>query len=128
METPSSPTTKPAQKSSDKARANPAAPQTRRDKPQRDYSDSDVIHHVYFEDNDSFFPPSWLGQDGDQSQRRVSADSNISHGSADPRDEGQPYGPAEKEHLDWLRLTSSLTQPWKKPPPAQVPRWARPLG
>ncbi|CAI7639737.1 unnamed protein product [Penicillium manginii] len=92
METPSSPTTKPAQKSSDKARANPAAPQTRRDKPQRDYSDSDVIHHVYFEDNDS--------QDGDQSQRRVSADSTISHGSADPRDEGQPYGPAEKEHLD----------------------------
>ncbi|KAJ5403794.1 hypothetical protein N7509_003665 [Penicillium cosmopolitanum] len=99
---PSSPTTKPAQNSSEEARAHLAAPQTRRDNPQRDHNDSDVIHHVYFEDNESFFPPSWLGQAVDQSERRVSADSAASHGSltVDPRDEGRPYGPAEKEHLD----------------------------
>lgn len=97
---PSSPTTKPAQNSSDKTRAHHAAPQTRRDNPQRDHNDSDVIHHAYFEDNDSFFPPSWLGQENKQSERRVSADSTASHASVDPRDDGRPYGPAEKEHLD----------------------------
>jgi hypothetical protein len=27
----------------------------------RNSTDSDVIHHLYFEDNDGFFPPSWIG-------------------------------------------------------------------
>ncbi|KAJ5949709.1 hypothetical protein N7454_001293 [Penicillium verhagenii] len=41
-----------------------------------------VVHHLYFEDNDSFFPPTWLGKE-DASQRRSSADSSASHESQD---------------------------------------------
>lgn len=46
----------------------------------RDSTDPDVIHHLYFEDNDSFFPPKWLGQE-DASQRRFSNDSTTSQQS-----------------------------------------------
>ncbi|KAJ5179688.1 hypothetical protein N7492_002898 [Penicillium capsulatum] len=28
----------------------------------RDSTHSDIVHHLYFEDNDGFFPPRWLGQ------------------------------------------------------------------
>lgn len=34
------------------------------------------IHHLYFEDNDSFFPPSWLGKEG--GPRRPSTESTDS--------------------------------------------------
>ena len=70
---------------------------------QRKYQDSDVIHHVYFEDNDSFFPPSWLGQYADPSQRRGSDDTIISSASDDPMEfmnKRDSQCPAEKEHLD----------------------------
>ncbi|KAJ5502070.1 hypothetical protein N7463_004944 [Penicillium fimorum] len=32
----------------------------------RHSTDSDVIHYLYFEDNDGFFPPSWIGKDPEQ--------------------------------------------------------------
>ncbi|KAJ5635399.1 uncharacterized protein N7484_008712 [Penicillium longicatenatum] len=44
-----------------------------------------VVHHLYFEDNDSFFPPTWIGKD-DASLRRSSKDSSTSHGSKDEHD------------------------------------------
>jgi hypothetical protein len=47
----------------------------------RDSTDSDVIHHLYFEDNDSFFPPSWLGKESEQ--RRPSNESTESKDSQD---------------------------------------------
>lgn len=37
-----------------------------------------LVHHLYFDDNDSFFPPSWLGKE-DASQRRFSKDSTASN-------------------------------------------------
>lgn len=39
----------------------------------RNSTDSDVIHHLYFEDNDGFFPPSWIGKD---SQQRLSTENS----------------------------------------------------
>ncbi|KAJ5745505.1 hypothetical protein N7520_010687 [Penicillium odoratum] len=45
----------------------------------RQNSTDAVVHHLYFEDNDSFFPPTWLGKD--TSQRRSSEDSSASHQS-----------------------------------------------
>ncbi|KAJ6012873.1 hypothetical protein N7499_012525 [Penicillium canescens] len=47
----------------------------------RDSTDSDVIHHLYFEDNDSFFPPSWLGKESER--RRPSNESTESKDSQD---------------------------------------------
>ncbi|KAJ5556867.1 hypothetical protein N7494_000782 [Penicillium frequentans] len=44
-----------------------------------------VVHHLYFEDNDSFFPPTWLGKD-DTSIRRSSNDSSASHESKDEKE------------------------------------------
>ncbi|KAJ5889774.1 hypothetical protein N7504_010584 [Penicillium tannophilum] len=44
-----------------------------------------VVHHLYFEDNDSFFPPTWLGKD-DASIRRSSKDSSASHESKDEKE------------------------------------------
>ncbi|KAJ5144066.1 uncharacterized protein N7515_002853 [Penicillium bovifimosum] len=41
-------------------------------------TDSDVIHFLYFEDNDGFFPPSWIGK---QSQQVLSDKGTSSHGS-----------------------------------------------
>ncbi|KAJ5113527.1 hypothetical protein N7456_002061 [Penicillium angulare] len=41
----------------------------------RDSTNPEVIHRLYFEDNDGFFPPSWIGQEG---QRRPSNDSVMS--------------------------------------------------
>jgi hypothetical protein len=32
----------------------------------RTSTDSDVIHYLYFEDNDGFFPPSWIGKESQQ--------------------------------------------------------------
>lgn len=78
----------------------PLSPPTDRGNSQPNYTDSDVIHHVYFEDNDSFFPPSWLGQTNDQSKRKMSEDSAASEDLSYFRDENRPYGPAEKEHVD----------------------------
>lgn len=37
-----------------------------------------MIHHLYFDDNDSFFPPSYLGKE--DSQRR-SSNASSSHAS-----------------------------------------------
>ncbi|KAJ5570409.1 uncharacterized protein N7459_009839 [Penicillium hispanicum] len=45
----------------------------------RDSTDPNMIHHLYFEDNDSFFPPSWLGRDTLPSERRSSNDSTAHH-------------------------------------------------
>lgn len=53
------------------------------DEPKRDLTKADEIHHLYFEDNDGFFPPAWLGKDTNQSERRYSNDSTTSH---DPKD------------------------------------------
>ncbi|KAJ5402920.1 uncharacterized protein N7487_008816 [Penicillium crustosum] len=39
----------------------------------RTSTDSDVIHHLYFEDNDGFFPPSWIGK---VSQHRPSTENS----------------------------------------------------
>ncbi|KAJ5683235.1 hypothetical protein N7462_006400 [Penicillium macrosclerotiorum] len=44
---------------------------------------SDVTHYLYFEDNDSFFPPPWLGKEKASAERRSSSDSTTSHGSKD---------------------------------------------
>ncbi|KAJ5373516.1 hypothetical protein N7517_005522 [Penicillium concentricum] len=38
----------------------------------RNSTDSGVIHYLYFEDNDGFFPPSWIGKD---SERRPSSEN-----------------------------------------------------
>lgn len=51
--------------------------------PKQDLTKADEIHHLYFEDNDSFFPPAWLGKDTNPSERRSSNDSTTSH---DPKD------------------------------------------
>lgn len=44
------------------------------DDSRRDSANSDMVHHLYFEDNDSFFPPRWLGKDTVPSPRRSSDD------------------------------------------------------
>ena len=62
---------------------------------QPEYNDSDIIHHVYFEDNDSFFPPSWLGQHVDPSQRRGSDDSIVSDDPMEYMDKRDSQCPAE---------------------------------
>ncbi|KAJ5176404.1 uncharacterized protein N7482_002281 [Penicillium canariense] len=46
--------------------------------PKQDPVKADVVHHLYFEDNDSFFPPSWLGKDTAPSERR-SPNHSTSH-------------------------------------------------
>ncbi|OOQ86652.1 hypothetical protein PEBR_20647 [Penicillium brasilianum] len=51
--------------------------------PNQDLTKADEIHHLYYEDNDSFFPPAWLGKDTNPSERRSSNDSTTSH---DPKD------------------------------------------
>ncbi|KAJ5714981.1 uncharacterized protein N7483_012162 [Penicillium malachiteum] len=48
--------------------------------PRRDSTDPNVVHHLYFEDNDSFFPPTWIGKD-EASQRRFPNDSTTSQAS-----------------------------------------------
>lgn len=53
------------------------------DEPKQDLTKADEIHHLYFEDNDSFFPPAWLGNDKTSSERRSSNDSTTSQGSRD---------------------------------------------
>lgn len=53
------------------------------DEPKRDLTKADEIHHLYFEDNDGFFPPAWLGKDTSHSERRASNDSTTSHGPKD---------------------------------------------
>jgi hypothetical protein len=53
------------------------------DEPKRDPTKADEIHRLYFEDNDGFFPPAWLGKDTNQSERRSSNDSTSSHGPKD---------------------------------------------
>lgn len=40
----------------------------------RDSASSEIVHHLYFEDNDSFFPPRWLGEDAVPSPRRPAED------------------------------------------------------
>ncbi|EKV19500.1 hypothetical protein PDIG_02970 [Penicillium digitatum PHI26] len=39
----------------------------------RTFTHSDVIHYLYFEDNDGFFPPIWIGKD---SQQRPSTENS----------------------------------------------------
>ncbi|KAJ5281396.1 hypothetical protein N7478_006768 [Penicillium angulare] len=56
----------------------------------RDSTDPEVIHHLYFEDNDSFFPPSWVGKEG---ERRPSTDSVTSQ---EPK--AEPNTTASPEH------------------------------
>ncbi|KAF3389304.1 hypothetical protein F1880_003553 [Penicillium rolfsii] len=53
------------------------------DESKRDPKKADEIHHLYFEDNDSFFPPAWLGKDINPAERRSSNDSTTSHGPKD---------------------------------------------
>jgi hypothetical protein len=53
------------------------------DKPKQDFTKADEIHHLYYEDNDSFFPPAWLGKDPKPSERRSSNDSTTIHGPKD---------------------------------------------
>ncbi|KAJ5150605.1 uncharacterized protein N7500_010794 [Penicillium coprophilum] len=36
---------------------------THEDPNRRNSTDSDIIHYLYFEDNDGFFPPSWIGKE-----------------------------------------------------------------
>lgn len=58
-----------------------------RSEPRRDSGHTDAIHHLYFEDNDPFFPPSWLGKDHLPSERRSSNDSEASHDSKNEKHE-----------------------------------------
>jgi len=44
--------------------------------------DEQLTHHLYFEDNDPFFPPTWLGKDI-LPERRPSNESATSSGSKD---------------------------------------------
>lgn len=53
------------------------------EEPKHQLTKADEIHHLYFEDNDGFFPPTWLGKDMTSSERRSSNDSTASH---DPKD------------------------------------------
>jgi hypothetical protein len=53
----------------------------------RNSTDSNVIHYLYFEDNDGFFPPSWIGKD--PSQRSL---SETTGGNFDGRDTSASAG------------------------------------
>ncbi|KAJ5319478.1 uncharacterized protein N7506_012182 [Penicillium brevicompactum] len=64
----------------------PSNPQSKGD-PDRH---STEIHHLYFEDNDSFFPPSWLGKDGPRRPSTESTDTDTSQGvDSTERDSGR---------------------------------------
>ncbi|KAJ5193678.1 hypothetical protein N7491_001009 [Penicillium cf. griseofulvum] len=54
----------------------------------RNSTDPDVIHYLYFEDNDGFFPPSWIGKDPDQR----SSSENTSGNDFDGRDTSASAG------------------------------------
>ncbi|KAK4867356.1 hypothetical protein LT330_000866 [Penicillium expansum] len=43
----------------------------------RTSTDSDVIHHLYFEDNDGFFPPTWIGKDSQQKPSTENSGNNL---------------------------------------------------
>ncbi|KGO75119.1 hypothetical protein PITC_069890 [Penicillium italicum] len=43
----------------------------------RTSTDSDVIHHLYFEDNDGFFPPIWIGKDSQQKHWTENSGNNF---------------------------------------------------
>ncbi|KAJ5191134.1 uncharacterized protein N7498_010119 [Penicillium cinerascens] len=78
-----------AQSSSQASSAKPhphiAVPRSQAD-PNRDFrDDEELVHHLYFEDNDPFFPPIWLGKDILQSDRRPSNESASSGGSKDDK-------------------------------------------
>ena len=62
----------------------------------RDSTDPDVVHHLYFEDNDSFFPPTWLGQE-ESSQRRFSTDSTTSQQSKIEANHERTWQPPHSE-------------------------------
>ncbi|KAJ6179208.1 hypothetical protein N7519_009669 [Penicillium mononematosum] len=49
----------------------------------RNSTDSDVIHHLYFEDNDGFFPPSWIGKDSQQRPSTEKSGGNNLEGTRD---------------------------------------------
>ncbi|KAJ5968448.1 hypothetical protein N7501_004696 [Penicillium viridicatum] len=49
----------------------------------RTSTDSDVIHHLYFEDNDGFFPPSWIGKVSQQRPSTESSGGNNVEGTRD---------------------------------------------
>lgn len=72
--------------------ASSVKPSTQTAVPRRhiDYSrdfveDQDLVHHLYFEDNDPFFPPVWLGKDTLQPERRPSNESTSSNDSKDDK-------------------------------------------
>jgi hypothetical protein len=74
-----------SQASSAKPRTSNAIPRSHTD-PNRDFTDDEeLVHHLYFEDNDPFFPPSWLGKDFLPSERRPSNESTSSSGSKDDK-------------------------------------------
>ncbi|KAJ5542055.1 hypothetical protein N7535_004474 [Penicillium sp. DV-2018c] len=54
-------------------------------------TDSDMMHYLYFEDNDGFFPPSWIGKESQQtpSEKRT--------GRAGPGDEAKSMSACEFE-------------------------------
>ncbi|KAJ5812407.1 hypothetical protein N7474_008708 [Penicillium riverlandense] len=60
------------------------APETVPDQ-KRDSTQAEIKHHLYFEDNDSFFPPTWLGKDPPP---RRESESSVSHESEQKHDEG----------------------------------------
>lgn len=60
------------------------APETAPDQ-RRDSTQSEIKHHLYFEDNDSFFPPTWLGKEPPPPTESES--SSVSHDPEGKRDE-----------------------------------------
>ncbi|KAJ5095215.1 hypothetical protein N7532_007506 [Penicillium argentinense] len=85
---------------SDTAYSHTPAAHLRNDSLQSDINDSELIHHLYFEDNDSFFPPSWIGNDGDLSEHKPSTDSPLSDGFDGSKNGEPPQPSGKKEHLD----------------------------
>ncbi|KAJ5665646.1 uncharacterized protein N7477_008094 [Penicillium maclennaniae] len=74
-----------SQASSAKPRPQRAMPRGYIDPNQDVVEDQDLIHHLYFEDNDPFFPPAWLGKDIFLPERRPSNESTSSTGSKDDK-------------------------------------------
>jgi hypothetical protein len=74
-----------SQAGSVKPRTQTAVPRRHID-PNRDFvEDQDLVHHLYFEDNDPFFPPVWLGKDILQPERRPSNESTSSNDFKDDK-------------------------------------------
>ncbi|KAJ5963400.1 uncharacterized protein N7479_003276 [Penicillium vulpinum] len=57
----------------------------------RNSTDSDMIHYLYFEDNDGFFPPSWIGKESQQGHPTENMCGNDLEGPRDTSNSAYAY-------------------------------------